>query len=491
MKNRLLLIVLTGLLSVNAQAQWMLDSANTAGTYPYAAVNGNKAVFSNGGEWNVFDAVTGVHTYGNFAISRAMIEVVSAGDKVMFAGGKYGYFADPQYTKSVNVYNATTNTWSTWNMGTAREVGGAAAIGGKAVFAGGTGRSDIAGPVYMYNKVDIFDVATGARTSGKLSKGRSNIAAGAAGNKIVFAGGWYWDMMYSVLPANTVDIYDVVTGVWTKTTLSKKRENIAVAVIGDKILFAGGTGSMGAVTNVDMYNSTTNTWSVSYMPAAGDGMKSAVIGSDAYFGGGITGPGNMLYKYNSVAGTWSSITIPTSLTGFSMSVINGRLIIAGGTIPGTSTYSDLVQIYDPVANSWYNEHLSIARTNVSALTIGSKGYFAGGISVYGYPTPTYTKRVDIFNAPFRMEQSIASEISNWDVQVYPNPAVNTVHIAIQDAFDQALTASITDINGNLIQQFQLDATVQNIDVSELPSGIYFIIVQDNSARSIVKKLVKQ
>ncbi|HNA58367.1 MAG TPA: hypothetical protein PLJ43_09605, partial [Chitinophagales bacterium] len=94
MKNRLLLIVLTGLLSVNAQAQWMLDSANTAGTYPYAAVNGNKAVFSNGGEWNVFDAVTGVHTYGNFAISRAMIEVVSAGDKVMFAGGKYGYFAD-------------------------------------------------------------------------------------------------------------------------------------------------------------------------------------------------------------------------------------------------------------------------------------------------------------------------------------------------------------------------------------------------------------
>jgi hypothetical protein len=155
-----------------------------------------------------------------------MIEVVSYGDKVYFGGGKFGSFADPQYTKTVNVYNNATNTWTTLNMKTAREVGGAGAINNKIVFAGGTGRTDIAGPVYMYNKVDIFDATTGARTNGKLSKARTNIAVGAAVDKIVFAGGWYWDMMYSMLPSNNVDIYNTTTGIWTKTTLSAKRDNI-------------------------------------------------------------------------------------------------------------------------------------------------------------------------------------------------------------------------------------------------------------------------
>lgn len=491
MKNQLLLAFLLSFLIGQTNAQWTLDSVNTAGTYPYAATNGNKMVFSNGGEWNVFDIITGVHTYGNFATSRAMIEVVSSGDKVMFAGGKYGYFADPQYTKTVNVYNATTNTWTTWNMGTAREVGGAAAIGGKAVFAGGTGRSDIAGPVYMYNKVDIFDVATGTRTSGKLSKGRSNIAAGAAGNKIVFAGGWYWDMMYSVLPANTVDIYDVTTGIWTKTTLSKKRENIAVAVIGDKILFAGGTGSMGAVTNVDIYNTTTNTWTVSYMPSANDGMKSVVIGTDAFFAGGITGAANQIFKYNSVTGAWSTFTMPTTLTGFSMSAINGRLVFAGGTVPGTNTYSTAVQIYDPVTNTWTAEALSIARTSVSALSIGNHGYFAGGISTYAYPTPIATKRVDIFTAPFRMEMQEAMPNADWDLTIYPNPAVQYITVQLSNAEVLPLQAVIMDINGNRVSSITIDDQSTRVDLGDLPSGIYFIVAQDENARSIVKKLVKQ
>lgn len=124
---------------------------------------------------------------------------------------------------------------------------------GKILFAGGTGRVDIAGPVYMYNKVDIFDAVTGAKSNGKLSKARSNIAVGSSGNKVVFAGGWYWDMMYSVLPSNNVDIYDASTGIWTKTTLSKKRENIGVATVGNKIIFAGEQYN-GRYENVDVYD---------------------------------------------------------------------------------------------------------------------------------------------------------------------------------------------------------------------------------------------
>lgn len=489
MRNKLITFLLVVCFAFAANAQWAIDSTNTAGVNMYAASTSTAAVFSNGTEWNVFNATTGVHTWGNLTIARTMIDVVSIGDKVYFAGGKFGYFADPQYTKTVNVYNSATNTWSTLTMKTAREVGGAGALGNKVVFAGGTGRADIAGPVYMYNKVDIFDVTTGARTNASLSKGRSNIACGAAGTKIVFAGGWYWDMMYSILPSNNVDIYDITTGVWTKTTLSKKRDNITAAVIGNKILFAGGTSNMGDVTNVDVYDVSTNTWSVIYMPAARSSMRTATIGTTAYFAGGTGGVANDVYAYNSATNVWTTLSMPTALTGFSMSVINNKLYFAGGTLVAGGAYSNLLQIYDPATNSWSTETLSIARTGVAATTVAGKGYFAGGTIIYGYPTPTNTKRVDIYTAPLRI---VAEEMINpiMEMQLYPNPAHDIITVDLKGITSNA-TAVILDFTGNEVMRLKLDEANSGISISNLIPGTYIMVVTDESDMRVVKKFIKQ
>ena len=487
MKKRLLLFSVMLMIISLGKAQWVIDSTNTAAVNMYAASTSTCAVFSNGTEWNVFNAVTGVHTYGNLTIARTLIDVVSYGDKVYFAGGKYGYFADPQYTKTVNVYNSVTNTWSTLNLSTAREIGGAGAIGNKVVFAGGTGRTDIAGPVNMYKKVDIFDAVTGARTTANLSKARSNIAVGAAGNKIVFAGGWYWDMSYNIVPSNNADIYDVTTGIWTKTTLSKKRENIAVAVVGDLIIFAGGTGNMGDVTNVDIYNASTNSWSVVYMPIAKSAMRSVVIGNNAYFGGGLGGNANDIYVLNTLTNTWSTITMPTNVTGFSLSVINGKLYAAGGSLVPAGTYTDLVQIYDPILNSWSTQNLSIARTGVAATTVGSKGFFAGGTILYGYPTPTNTKRVDIFTAPLRL---IAEEIINpvFEAIVYPNPSSVVLNIEIPTIY-AATYATLYDLNGRAVKMMNIADNTTSMQVTDLVPGNYLLIIHDETGNRIVKKVM--
>ncbi len=489
MKKGLLILQIIVFMAVALNAQWAVDSTNLPAVNMYAASTSTSAVFSNGTEWNVFNNVTGVHTYGNLTISRTMIEVVSYGDKVYFGGGKYDYFADPQYTKTVNVYNNVTNAWTTLNMGTAREVGGAGAINNKIVFAGGTGRTDIAGPVYMYNKADIFDATTGARTNGKLSKARTNIAVGAAAYKIVFAGGWYWDMMYSMVPANTVDIYNTSTGIWSKTTLSSKRDNVSAASVGNKIIFAGGTGNMGDVNKVDVYDAVTGTWVTSLMPEAKSSMRSAVIGSNAFFAGGTSGTTGKVYIYNSIANTWSSVNMPTALTGFSMNVINGKLYLAGGTIPATSTYSALVQIYDPVTNSWSTENLSIARTGVAATTVGTHGYYAGGTILYGYPTPINTKRVDIFTAPLRIG---ANEIlyAPINLNVYPNPASSFIKVDVTDAAMPA-TIEVFDLTGKQIMFMNINENLTEIDISNLFTGTYLIVVTDNNENSIVKKIIKQ
>lgn len=489
MKSKMLMICLLVISAVAVNAQWAIDSTNTAGTGMYAASTSTRAVFSNGTEWNIFDATTGAHTYGNLTISRAMIQVVSYGDKVYFGGGKYGYFADPQYTKTVNVYDNATNTWSVLNLGTNREVGGAGAAGGKIVFAGGTGRTDIAGPVYMYNKVDIFDAVTGARTSAKISKGRSNIACGASGNKIVFAGGWYWDMMYNVLPANTVDIYDASTNTWTKTTLSSKRQDIGVAVVGNKIIFAGGQGNTGVTNKVDVYDVSTNTWVTSLMPTARYAMRSAVIGTNAYFAGNGVTVDNSVAVYNSLTNTWSSIYMPTTLQYFSMSVINNKLYFAGGTVPGTSTYSNLVQVYDPATNTWSNLNLSIARTGVAAATVGLKGFFAGGTIVYGYPVATATKRVDIYTAPPRMGDAVNETVS-MNIELYPNPATTQININTDNS-NFPIRIEVYDLTGQLVNDFNIDNTSNAIDISRLEVGTYILIATDPANNRVVKKFIKQ
>lgn len=396
MKQIFIVAIITALMTDQAFAQWTIDSLSTAGVYSFNGTTQNKAVFSNGGAWNIFDALSNVHTSGTFSISRGQVEAVTHGNKVYLGGGKYGNFADPLYTKNVDVYDAVTDSWTIWSLSKNREVGGAAAAGDKIIFAGGTGRSDISGPVYMYATADIFDVNSGIRTTGKLSKARTNIAAGAAGNKIVFAGGWYWDITYNTLASNSVDIYDVTTGLWSKTTLSAKRDNIAVAVAGDKIIFAGGQGTYGNSNAVDIYDAINDSWTTSTLPLPRYSMKSVVIGNNVYFAGGAYDPvENEIDLYNTITGNWTQFYMPVSLSGFSMSLLNGKIYFAGGYNTSAATYSDLIQIYDPVAASWSVEHLSVARSYPGALTCGNKAYFAGGYSAYGYPVPLATNRVDI------------------------------------------------------------------------------------------------
>lgn len=488
MKRILMIILLSLITTVIAQAQWSVDSITTPATYLLTGHTSSKVVFTNGTEWNVFDVNTHAHTSGLLAVGRSLAEVVHYGEKVYVGGGKYGSFADPIYTKYVDVYNAVTNTWSTLNLSKAREVGGAGAIGNKIVFAGGSGR-DFGGPVYLYNKVDIFDATTGARTIGKISKARSNISVGAAGNKIVFAGGWYWDMMYNVLQSNVADIYNVSTNTWSKALLSKKRESIGVAVIGDKIIFAGGVGGAmgGAVNNVDIYNSTTNTWTTSVLPAGRYGMVSAVVGTKAYFGGGIGGAPNSIYVYESTTNTWSSLIMPVTLSNYSITAINGKVYFAGGYDATGGVFSNLVQVYDPVANTWAYEYLSQARSYICATTVGGTGIFAGGTKAL-----TYSNRVDFFIAPLRTAfEELNTNSEMFEMNVFPNPAINDLQILIDNENILPAKCFIYDRLGHMVMNFILYDKTEVIQIGDLPVGTYIISVAGRTGTDNVKTFIKK
>ncbi|NPA37996.1 MAG: T9SS type A sorting domain-containing protein [Chlorobi bacterium] len=72
------------------------------------------------------------------------------------------------------------------------------------------------------------------------------------------------------------------------------------------------------------------------------------------------------------------------------------------------------------------------------------------------------------------------------IKVYPNPTSGIVNVDLSDIFSDRLPVVITDINGKCI----LKTTTENIDISDVPDGVYFmsIITQDGM---FVSKILKR
>src|SRR4030095_8640293 len=146
-----------------------------------------------------------------------------------------------------------------------------ATAGTKIVFAGAA-LSAVSGslyPDYGSRSVDVYDWSTQTWTTAELSEKRSDIAAVAAGNKIFFAGGRLGDGAFDLL-FSTVDIYDVSTDSWSVATLSQPRAYIAAAAVGNKVFFAGGEKDWDYNTSdkVDIYDISSNTWSAQTLSEA-------------------------------------------------------------------------------------------------------------------------------------------------------------------------------------------------------------------------------
>ena len=142
--------------------------------------------------------------------------------------------------------------WSSRTLSQARYVLAAAAAGNDVLFAGG-----YASGFTTSNVVNIYSTSTGSWSTATLSQPRGSLAAAAAGNEVFFAGG------YTIAPSNVVNIFNTSTGSWSTATLSQPRYNMAAAAAGNDVVFAGGyTGSSGPSSSsvADVYDTSTNTW---------------------------------------------------------------------------------------------------------------------------------------------------------------------------------------------------------------------------------------
>ena len=203
---------------------------------------------------------------------------------------------------------------------------------------------------------------------GTLSETRQPVAA-AAGNKVVFAGGYSfacgpdWSNVSSA-----VDIYDVVTGTWTTSRLSVPRMEMTTVAAGNKIFFAGGRDFWVSYDNIDIYDVITNTWTVAHLPRPEAYLSAAALGNKIFFAGGFT---DNVDIYNLSTNTWSTASLSVARSNFAMVTAGNKIYFAGGIGSG-NTSINIIDIYDNSTNTWTTSRLQELKGDISGISAGDK-----------------------------------------------------------------------------------------------------------------------
>jgi len=108
--------------------------------------------------------------------------------------------------------------------------------------------------------------------------------------------------------------------------------------------------------------------------------------------------------------------------------------------------------------------------------------------VYSNWNDTYTNNSNhIINysntCPLYLKTEISEKI---EVSIYPNPAKELLHIKSKLPIEKAI---LYDLTGKKIKTYFSNQLSESIDVSNIPSGIYFINLQSEQGKQATKKII--
>jgi N-acetylneuraminic acid mutarotase len=232
---------------------------------------------------------------------------------------------------------------------------------------------------------------------GTLSLGRNYIVAAAAGNKILFGGG-NSESGLSYTYSSRVDIYDVEKNKWSVAELTvPERQGMAVATVGNKILFAGGGDNDGNVitSRVDLYDASNDSWTTTELSQPRSYLAAATLGSRVYFAGGFNTSGsNVVDIYDNSTNEWTTAFLSQARGLLAATTVGDKIYFAGG-VTSPSTVVETIDIFDGSTNSWSTSQLSEPKAGMASIVAGNNIFWASGSK--SFSPPTLTDNVEIRN----------------------------------------------------------------------------------------------
>jgi len=349
---------------------------------------GSKIFFSgylgngaNNGVTDIYDTVAQTWSTSNLAFGN-----INLGNKLL--SSTYNYPINQQLFK---VYDVSTGSFATHITPEARVSIRHTITGNKIVFAGGFNPDS---PYTASSKrVDIYDAVSNSWSLINFNEARGDMAVESLGNKIFFAGGYqirYDSLVQSCddngnncvmspanVPVSRIDIYDLSTNSWSVANLSEPRSGITTAVVGNKILFAGG----GSSTRVDIYDASSNNWATAqlndYIYDQSGRKRTHVVGNKVLF--------TRLWRttvdiYDAGNNSWSiaQMSQPNGQTDYLVATKGNKIVFF--TVFDLEDISRNIDIYDATTNTWCHCVLNHSLIRSGIIATGNKVYIAGGFA---------------------------------------------------------------------------------------------------------------
>jgi len=132
---------------------------------------------------------------------------------------------------------------------------------------------------------------------------------------------------------------------------------------------------------------------------------------------------------------------------------------------------------DYIEDDWVNfSYLSFDEFNTIKFQI-----FSSDTGAFGINTPLFFC-IDDINTEYVVNSVTKLVVNN--IKLFPNPTQNILNIQLEN--ERTETLSIHDLYGRSIRTFQVIGQ-QVLDVSDLASGVYFVISESGSVSRFVKQ----
>lgn len=399
----------------------------TPGAVNYSFAAGTKLLFARGvnGAVDIYDTLTqqwetvhGMYATSYYLHSQEGYKIAKVGSKIIFS--VMADDLDPSKGQLINIYDTSTNSWKITHLPQSRSFYAMAIAGNKAFYAGGNNNS---------MKMDIYDASSDSWSVKDFDAARPGMSAIGFKNKLYFAGGFdikddslikvcddYGASCDSVpvwVATDRVDVLDVSTNTWSVAHLSEARSGAASAILGNKIVFAGGAKPY--VDNfyprelyspvADFYNTTDDSWSSSWYGPANTMMVEYDVGAHGIHTVGTkmliqeAGNSDKIYIYDDITSSWSVAQMPHPRSADMLD--RGKIVQVDNELVFFGQYSDRsnngctgIDTYNSLTNTWCHAQLNFPLVRMGLVKVGNSVYVAGGFGMTG--CCTYNTLVDTF-----------------------------------------------------------------------------------------------
>jgi len=217
----------------------------------------------------------------------------------------------------------------------------------------------------------------------------------AAGNKLIFQSQAFEGVG---LPAgyNPYYIFDKPSLSWTLADLSVRRFLPGMAVVGNKVYFAGGGLNDGEnidtlFSTIDIYDAVTNNWTVSSLSRAGYCQDGVTLGDRIFFPSG-----DVVQIFNTATNTCTTSNLSVPRFSLTPVVAGDKVYFAGGYISSSGIVSDRVDVYDNSISHWTTFSMREPKASFAGIYTNNTIFWVGGVSGI-YPSNFTSAKVQAYN----------------------------------------------------------------------------------------------